>query len=111
MKAALRIVLRPRPLALCLLVAQGAAWAQQTPHLPEVAITGPRDAAIGVADSASEGAAEKASFQSRPKLRPGDIVEAVPGVGEHSAAILKELGFASDHIASLLANGVVRQSG
>ena len=80
MKAALRIVLRPRPLALCLLVAQGAAWAQQTPHLPEVAITGPRDAAIGVADSASEGAAEKASFQSRPKLRPGDIVEAVPGV-------------------------------
>ena len=32
-------------------------------------------------------------------------------LGEHSAAILKELGFASDHIASLLANGVVRQSG
>jgi hypothetical protein len=80
MKAALRIAPRPRPLVLCLLVAHGAAWAQQTPHLPEVAVSGPRDAAIGVADSASEGAAEKASFQSRPKLRPGDIVEAVPGV-------------------------------
>lgn len=80
MQTALRIIPRPRPLVLCLLVAQGAVWAQQTPHLPEVAVSGPRDAAIGVADSASEGAAEKASFQSRPKLRPGDIVEAVPGV-------------------------------
>lgn len=49
-------------------------------HLPEVQVFGPRDATIGTADSASEGAAEKASFQSRPKLRPGDIVEAVPGV-------------------------------
>jgi hypothetical protein len=55
-----------------------AAVAQS--HLPEVVIQGPRDAAIGSADSASEGAAEKASFQSRPRLRPGDIVEAVPGV-------------------------------
>ena len=79
MKAALRIVPLPRPLALCLLVAHGAAWAQTT-HLPEVEVSGPRDAAIGVADSASEGAAERVSFQSRPKLRPGDIVEAVPGV-------------------------------
>lgn len=52
----------------------------QEGHLPEVQVRGPRDAAIGSADSASEGAAEQASFQSRPKLRPGDIVEAVPGV-------------------------------
>ena len=62
----------------------GTAFAQPaasgTAHLPEVQVQGPRDAAIGSADSASEGAAEKASFQSRPKLRPGDIVEAVPGV-------------------------------
>ena len=49
-------------------------------HLPEVEVSGPRDAAVGSADSASEGAAEKDSFQNRPKLRPGDIVEAVPGV-------------------------------
>lgn len=41
---------------------------------------GPRDATIGSAGSASEGAAEKESFQARPKLRPGDIVEAVLGV-------------------------------
>jgi len=56
-----------------------AALAQES-HLPEVEVRGPRDAAIGAADSASEGAAERESFQARPKLRPGDIVEAVPGV-------------------------------
>ncbi|MGH8446734.1 MAG: TonB-dependent receptor, partial [Solimonas sp.] len=55
------------------------SWAQQS-HLPEVQVRGPRDASIGTADSASEGAAERESFQTRPKLRPGDIVEAVPGV-------------------------------
>ncbi|RYF76829.1 MAG: TonB-dependent receptor [Comamonadaceae bacterium] len=52
----------------------------QPSHLPEVQIRGPRDAQIGSADSASEGAAERESYQTRPKLRPGDIVEAVPGV-------------------------------
>ena len=57
----------------------GVALAQDN-HLPEVQVRGPRDASIGLADSASEGAAERESFQSRPKLRPGDIVEAVPGV-------------------------------
>ncbi|NDZ12767.1 TonB-dependent receptor [Variovorax sp. WS11] len=60
-------------------LAGAPAWAQDG-HLPEVEIQGPRDATIGSADSASEGAAEKESFQGRPKLRPGDIVEAVPGV-------------------------------
>lgn len=57
----------------------GAALAQEN-HLPEVEVRGPRDASIGAADSASEGAVERESYQSRPKLRPGDIVEAVPGV-------------------------------
>ena len=52
----------------------------QASHLPEIEVHGPRDAAIGTADSASEGAVVRESFQSRPKLRPGDIVEVVPGV-------------------------------
>jgi outer membrane receptor for Fe3+-dicitrate len=52
----------------------------QVSHLPEIEVMGPRDASIGSADSASEGAVERESFQDRPKLRPGDIVEAVPGV-------------------------------
>ena len=61
------------------LFGSAAACAQQS-HLPEIQVVGPRDTAIGTADSASEGAVERASYQSRPKLRPGDIVEAVPGV-------------------------------
>ncbi|MET3496309.1 TonB-dependent receptor [Variovorax boronicumulans] len=66
--------------ALCgALFGSAAACAQQN-HLPQIDIVGPRDAAIGSADSASEGAVERESFQTRPKLRPGDIVEAVPGV-------------------------------
>ena len=69
----------PRRLVLALMLAGSASWAQQS-HLPEVQVRGPRDATIGTADSASEGAAERESFQTRPKLRPGDIVEAVPGV-------------------------------
>jgi len=58
----------------------------QPSHLPEVQVVGPEDAAIGTADSASEGAVQREWYQSRPKLRPGDIVEAVPGVGatQHS---------------------------
>ncbi|MES2188461.1 MAG: TonB-dependent receptor [Pseudomonadota bacterium] len=72
--------LRQASLALALAAAAHPASAQPVHHLPDIQVTGPRDATIGAADSASEGAAEKASFQSRPKLRPGDIVEAVPGV-------------------------------
>jgi len=68
-----------QPWLLGALFGSAAACAQQN-HLPMIEIVGPRDAAIGSADSASEGAAERESFQTRPKLRPGDIVEAVPGV-------------------------------
>jgi outer membrane receptor protein involved in Fe transport len=72
---------RRRPLLLGVLLS-GAALAPglARAHLPEIEVSGPRDASVGTADSASEGAAEKDSFQNRPKLRPGDIVEAVPGV-------------------------------
>jgi hypothetical protein len=74
--------MRPSPtwtLALAALLPLHVALAHDG-HLPEVEIHGPRDADIGSADSASEGAAERESYESRPKLRPGDIVEAVPGV-------------------------------
>jgi outer membrane receptor protein involved in Fe transport len=68
-----------KPWLLGALLGSAAASAQQT-GLPAIEVVGPRDAAIGTADSASEGAVERESFQARPKLRPGDIVEAVPGV-------------------------------
>ncbi|MES2530103.1 MAG: TonB-dependent receptor [Pseudomonadota bacterium] len=76
MKLPLSLLRRP---VLVGLFCGGAAFAQES-HLPEVEVRGPRDASIGSADSASEGAAERESYQARPKLRPGDIVEAVPGV-------------------------------
>ncbi len=70
-----------RPYACLLLIACFANEGQaQEQHLPAVEVVGPRDASIGTADSASEGAADLATFQARPKLRVGDIVEAVPGV-------------------------------
>ncbi|WP_281078373.1 TonB-dependent receptor plug domain-containing protein, partial [Variovorax paradoxus] len=76
----MHILLRRSPCLLATAMLAGVpAWAQPV-HLPPIEVSGPRDAAIGTADSASEGAVEKASFQARPKLRPGDIVEAVPGV-------------------------------
>lgn len=76
----MRAILRRSPgLFMTAVLTSAPAWAQDG-HLPEVEVRGPRDATIGSADSASEGAAEKESFQARPKLRPGDIVEAVPGV-------------------------------
>ncbi|KPV17997.1 hypothetical protein APR51_25235, partial [Variovorax paradoxus] len=77
MKASIRLARQPWMFGA--LLGSAAAWSQPV-HLPPIEVSGPRDAAIGTADSASEGAVEKASFQARPKLRPGDIVEAVPGV-------------------------------
>jgi len=74
-----RLTLLRQPLLWGVLLGSNAALAQER-HLPEVEVRGPRDASIGSADSASEGAVERESYQSRPKLRPGDIVEAVPGV-------------------------------
>ena len=52
----------------------------QEGRLPEVEIRGLRDSLIGDADTASEGAVQPESLQRRPKLRPGDVIEAVPGV-------------------------------
>ncbi|MDM0078467.1 TonB-dependent receptor [Variovorax sp. J2P1-59] len=68
-----------RHLWLGILFSSSAVCAQDA-SLPEIQVRGPRDAAIGTAESASEGAAEREVFQARPKLRPGDIIEAVPGV-------------------------------
>ncbi|MET0543737.1 MAG: TonB-dependent receptor plug domain-containing protein, partial [Variovorax sp.] len=66
-------------LGLVALLGGGAACAEDS-HLPAIEVRGPVDASIGSADSASEGAVEREVFQARPKLRPGDIIEAVPGV-------------------------------
>src|SRR5262249_49328482 len=68
-----------RSLVLGALFGTSAVCAQEA-SLPEIQVLGPRDAEIGMAQSASEGAAEREVFRARPKLRPGDIIESVPGV-------------------------------
>ena len=54
--------------------------------LPAVLVTGHYDTAVGSSDAASEGVVEGASLQDIPLLRPGEVLETVPGlvVTQHS---------------------------
>jgi hydrogenase/urease accessory protein HupE len=91
--------------AACLLafLVGSSAVAQEAPHpagvtdgpgekgtrsagLPEVVVLGRADSLIGIADSASEGNIGQAQLEARPILRPGEVLEAVPGliVSQHS---------------------------
>ena len=47
---------------------------------PSVTITGHYDNAVGTSDAASQGVIEAALLKSRPALRPGEVLEFVPGV-------------------------------
>jgi len=60
---------------------------QTTPTtLPEAAVTGHYNTAVGTSDAASEGVVEGAALQDIPLLRPGEVLETVPGlvVTQHS---------------------------
>ena len=65
-------------------LAQPSAEAPQT--LEPVVVTGRADDLIGIAGSASEGRVGQAQFQTRSLLRPGEVLEVVPGVAvtQHS---------------------------
>lgn len=54
--------------------------------LPEVTVTGHYDNAIGTSDAASQGVVRGALLQDIPLLRPGEVLETVPGlvVTQHS---------------------------
>ncbi|GAC1691237.1 MAG: TonB-dependent receptor [Candidatus Dormibacteraceae bacterium] len=54
--------------------------------LDEVLVLGRADSLIGIADSASEGNIGQAQLETRPILRPGEVLETVPGliVSQHS---------------------------
>ena len=56
------------------------ASAQEAALLPEVTISGHYDNAISTSDAASEGAVTARLIESRPLLRPGELLEFVPGV-------------------------------
>ena len=55
-----------------------AAMAQSNPA--PVVITGHYNNAVGTSDAASQGVIEAALLKSRPALRPGEVLEFVPGV-------------------------------
>ena len=55
-------------------------------QLPEMMVVGRRDAQLGIANSASQGNVGAADLQYRPLVRPGELLETVPGliVSQHS---------------------------
>ena len=69
-----------------LTVAVLAARADDPPTLEKVEVIGRHDDEIGVWDSASQGAVTREAIENRPLLRPGDVLETIPGmaVTQHS---------------------------
>ncbi len=65
-------------------VAQASAGGVQT--LEEVVVHGVSNDLAGVADSANQGTVPRAQLENRPLLRPGELLESIPGliVTQHS---------------------------
>jgi len=63
-----------------------AARADDPPTLPKVEVIGRYDDQIGVFDSASQGEVTREGILERPLLRPGEVLESIPGmaVTQHS---------------------------
>jgi hypothetical protein len=77
----------PRNAVACAAAACWSLSAQATVHLEPVEITGRHyDNAVGTSDAASQGVIRAELLKSRPALRPGEVLEFVPGliVTQHS---------------------------
>ena len=83
-----RPLLAPLAIALCCLqpALTGTAGAAGVPTLEEVVVTDGSTGLSGTASSSSEGTVGAAQIESRALLRPGEILETVPGmiVSQHS---------------------------
>ncbi len=77
-----------RGLWLALLVPLTVQAHEEPTELEEIVVTGRRQVLAGEARSASEGVVGQMDLAIRPLLRPGDILEAVPGliVTQHSGS-------------------------
>ena len=66
--------------------AGAALTSMRSSSLDEVVVMGRADSLIGIADSASEGNIGQPQLETRPILRPGEVLETVPGliVSQHS---------------------------
>lgn len=71
---------RPVAWALAFLAAAPVAQAAGVPTLQAVEVTASTTDLLGVAGSASEGTVSGVQINSRPMLRPAEVVETVPGV-------------------------------
>jgi outer membrane receptor protein involved in Fe transport len=77
-----------RPLRLllstCVLIPLADGWAHDAPshagELEAIEVTGHYDNAVGTSDAASQGVITSRLLQTRPALRPGEVLEYVPGV-------------------------------
>jgi hypothetical protein len=82
----------------------GGAWAQTTPaSLAPVVIQSSRNSVLGDAETASMGVVTQAQLEARTVYRPGELLEAVPGLvvsqhsGEGKANQFYLRGFNLDH--------------
>jgi hypothetical protein len=59
---------------------------QEPVRLPEVVVQGRSDSLVGIAESASQGTVGATQLDERPILRPGEVLETIPGmiVTQHS---------------------------
>ena len=93
--------LRLIPIAVGALCCHLPAWAD--PMLPSVLIHSARDSDLGLADSASAGSVSRQQLEARTVNRPGELLEAAPGVlvtqhsGEGKANQFFLRGFNLDH--------------
>lgn len=87
--------------ALCVTPMLAPAGGIQT--LDTVEVFGKRDDLVGTADSANQGTVTRAQLDNRPVLRPGEVLETVPGVivtqhsGDGKANQFFLRGFNLDH--------------
>ena len=75
-----------RGLALAVACCASPALADETEKLPAIHVTGNYDNGVGTSDAASQGSVTAKLIENRPILRPGEILEFVPGliVSQHS---------------------------
>jgi hypothetical protein len=91
------------PLKVALLLAMGAAHADDPMMLQRVLVDGSRTNQMGVADAASAGTVTQDELAARTVYRPGEMLEAVPGLvvsqhsGEGKANQFYLRGFNLDH--------------
>ncbi|MDQ3582504.1 MAG: TonB-dependent receptor plug domain-containing protein [Pseudomonadota bacterium] len=75
-------------LSALVLVPWPTAQGDEPLQLPPIEVTERYDSLIGIGDSATEGTVGPEQIESRPLLRPGEVLETVPGVivTQHSGA-------------------------